>query len=151
MKYINSSYDIKAAEEKKKAAAKALRKRDKAREKVSELVSKSIPALGSTWMDDEDYLGFEFLEWFTADEPVSNMRYFVVMGSDTMEHWRLNLTLDPVTFEDPKLGVKDYLGFEFLEWFTADEPISNICYFVVMGSDTMEHWRLNLTLDPVTL
>eukprot|EP00798_Chlamydomonas_sp_ICE-L_P007859 gene7859-1068_t len=38
------------------------------------------------------------------------MRYIVVMGSHTMEHWRLNLTLDPVTFEDPKLKVKIHSG-----------------------------------------
>jgi hypothetical protein len=27
-------------------------------------------------------------------------------GSDTLDHWKLNLTFDPVPFEDPALGVK---------------------------------------------
>ena len=27
-------------------------------------------------------------------------------GSDNLDHWRVNLTFDPVPFEDPTLGVK---------------------------------------------
>jgi len=29
-----------------------------------------------------------------------------VQGSDTLDHWKLNITFDPVVFEDPALGVK---------------------------------------------
>ena len=29
-----------------------------------------------------------------------------LQGSDNLDHWRVNLTFDPVTFEDPTLGVK---------------------------------------------
>ena len=29
-----------------------------------------------------------------------------LQGSETLDHWRVNLTFDPVPFEDPELGVK---------------------------------------------
>ena len=45
-------------------------------------------------------------EWFVCDDPVSHTRYFVLQGSQTIEHWRLNLSFDPVVFEDPELGIK---------------------------------------------
>ena len=45
-------------------------------------------------------------EWFVCDDPVSHTRYFVIQGSQTIEHWRLNLSFDPVVFEDPALGIK---------------------------------------------
>ena len=38
------------------------------------------------------------------------MRYFVIQGSDSMDHWRVNLTFDPVEFEDKALGVKVHRG-----------------------------------------
>ena len=44
-------------------------------------------------------------EWFVCDDPVRNLRIFVIQGSDSIDHWKLNLTFDPVTFEDPELGV----------------------------------------------
>ncbi|EFJ41746.1 hypothetical protein VOLCADRAFT_98293 [Volvox carteri f. nagariensis] len=49
-------------------------------------------------------------EWFVVDEPATNTRIFVIQGSDTLDHWKLNLTFDPVTFEDPSLGVKVHRG-----------------------------------------
>lgn len=45
-------------------------------------------------------------EWFVCDDTATNTRYFVIQGSDTIDHWKLNLTFDPVSFEDPSLGVK---------------------------------------------
>lgn len=45
-------------------------------------------------------------EWFICDEASTYTRYFVIQGSDTIDHWKLNLTFDPVVFEDPALGVK---------------------------------------------
>lgn len=45
-------------------------------------------------------------EWFVCDDPSSYMRYFVIQGSDNLDHWRVNLTFDPVQFEDAALGVK---------------------------------------------
>lgn len=30
----------------------------------------------------------------------------VLQGSDNLDHWRVNLTFDPVPFEDPALGIK---------------------------------------------
>ncbi|KAJ9524628.1 hypothetical protein QJQ45_024233 [Haematococcus lacustris] len=69
-------------------------------------------------------------EWFVGDDPTSAVRYFVIQGSDTFDHWwvegglelgglewggqveggKLNLTFDPVIFEDPGLGVKVHRG-----------------------------------------
>ncbi|KXZ44292.1 hypothetical protein GPECTOR_70g523 [Gonium pectorale] len=49
-------------------------------------------------------------EWFVVDDPASATRVFVIQGSDTLDHWRLNLTFDPVVFEDPVLGVKVHRG-----------------------------------------
>ena len=44
-------------------------------------------------------------QWYVADDVDKNTRYFVIQGSETIDHWRVNLTFDPVTFEDPALGV----------------------------------------------
>lgn len=49
-------------------------------------------------------------EWFVADDPGSHTRYFIIQGSDTLDHWKVNLSFDPVTFEDPDLGVKVHRG-----------------------------------------
>lgn len=49
-------------------------------------------------------------EWFVADDEASATRYFVIMGSDTIEHWRTNITFDPVVFEDAVLGAKVHRG-----------------------------------------
>ncbi|GFR40804.1 hypothetical protein Agub_g1422, partial [Astrephomene gubernaculifera] len=49
-------------------------------------------------------------EWFVVDDPASHTRTFVIQGSDTLDHWKLNLTFDPVVFEDPALGVKVHRG-----------------------------------------
>jgi len=49
-------------------------------------------------------------EWFVADDPGSHTRYFVIQGSDTLDHWKVNLTFEPVPFEDPDLGVKVHRG-----------------------------------------
>jgi len=46
------------------------------------------------------------VEWFVADEPETHTRYFVIQGSDNFDHWKVNLTFDPMVFEDPALGVK---------------------------------------------
>lgn len=49
-------------------------------------------------------------EWFVCDDSAAQLRVFVIQGSDSIDHWRLNLTLDPVTFEDPALGVTVHRG-----------------------------------------
>eukprot|EP00198_Chlamydomonas_reinhardtii_P003769 XP_001693105.1 triacylglycerol lipase-like protein [Chlamydomonas reinhardtii] len=49
-------------------------------------------------------------EWFVVDDPASATRIFVIQGSDTLDHWKLNLTFDPVVFEEPALGVKVHRG-----------------------------------------
>ena len=45
-------------------------------------------------------------EWFIADDPSSHTRFFVIQGSDNLDHWRVNLTFDPVPWEDAALGIK---------------------------------------------
>jgi hypothetical protein len=37
-------------------------------------------------------------------------RYFVVQGSITLNHWRINLTFDPVPFEGDASGFKVHRG-----------------------------------------
>ena len=49
-------------------------------------------------------------EWYVADDEEKHLRYFVIQGSDNMDHWKVNLTFDPVAFEDPSLGVKVHRG-----------------------------------------
>lgn len=49
-------------------------------------------------------------EWYIADDEEENVRYFVLQGSDNIDHWRVNLTFDPVPFEDPSLGIKVHRG-----------------------------------------
>lgn len=49
-------------------------------------------------------------EWFVADDKSTATRYFVIMGSDTIDHWRTNVTFDPVMFEDPSLGAMVHRG-----------------------------------------
>ena len=48
--------------------------------------------------------------WFVADDPVTHVRYVVIQGSTSFEHWSINLKFDPVIFEDPLLGVRIHRG-----------------------------------------
>eukprot|EP00197_Chlamydomonas_leiostraca_P006399 CAMPEP_0202865660 /NCGR_PEP_ID=MMETSP1391-20130828/6282_1 /ASSEMBLY_ACC=CAM_ASM_000867 /TAXON_ID=1034604 /ORGANISM="Chlamydomonas leiostraca, Strain SAG 11-49" /LENGTH=781 /DNA_ID=CAMNT_0049545523 /DNA_START=38 /DNA_END=2383 /DNA_ORIENTATION=- len=54
--------------------------------------------------------GLQPSEWFVCDDAATATRYIVIQGSDTIDHWRLNLTFDPVTFEDGELGVAVHRG-----------------------------------------
>jgi hypothetical protein len=55
-------------------------------------------------------------DWFICDGPGSDgssapVRYFVIQGSITLDHWRINLTIDPCEFEGGALGgVKVHRG-----------------------------------------
>mmetsp|Transcript_26268 Transcript_26268/g.86246 ORF Transcript_26268/g.86246 Transcript_26268/m.86246 type:complete len:854 (+) Transcript_26268:21-2582(+) len=49
-------------------------------------------------------------EWFVVDDPRTRTRTFVVQGSDSVASWRSNLTFDPMTFEDPELGINVHRG-----------------------------------------
>lgn len=51
-------------------------------------------------------------DWFACDDLESGMptRYFVIQGSITLDHWRINLTIDPCVFEDGSTGVKVHRG-----------------------------------------
>ncbi|KIZ04552.1 hypothetical protein MNEG_3402 [Monoraphidium neglectum] len=51
-------------------------------------------------------------DWFVCDAPAGGAagsgptRYIVIQGSITVDHWRINLTFDPVPFVDGSTGVK---------------------------------------------
>lgn len=65
-------------------------------------------------------------QWFVCDDPVSHTRYFVIQGSETIEHWRVNLSFDPVVFEDPALGVK-VLSMHSLYRFHSVKAAYELC------------------------
>lgn len=70
-------------------------------------------AIDATWSRNSSPTGKDDLsptEWFVADDEASATRYFIIMGSDTIEHWRTNITFDPVVFEDAVLGAKVHRG-----------------------------------------
>ncbi len=48
--------------------------------------------------------------WYVADDARHDVRYFVIQGSDNVDHWKLNLTFDPVAFEGEELGLKAHRG-----------------------------------------
>ncbi len=48
--------------------------------------------------------------WYVADDVRHDVRYFVIQGSDNVDHWKLNLTFDPVAFEGEDLGLKAHRG-----------------------------------------
>ncbi len=48
--------------------------------------------------------------WYVADDTKNKVRYFVIQGSDNIDHWRVNLTFDPVQFESSSLGMKAHRG-----------------------------------------
>ncbi|KIY97223.1 hypothetical protein MNEG_10738 [Monoraphidium neglectum] len=49
-------------------------------------------------------------EWFVADDPRGHTRYFVIQGSDSLDHWKTNLMFEPVPFEGEELGIKVHRG-----------------------------------------
>ncbi|GAX80953.1 hypothetical protein CEUSTIGMA_g8388.t1 [Chlamydomonas eustigma] len=48
--------------------------------------------------------------WFVSDDPVTSVRYIVIQGSTSFNHWTINFKFDPVIFEDPALGVRVHRG-----------------------------------------
>ena len=70
-------------------------------------------------------------EWFVCDDPVSHTRYFVIQGSQTIEHWRLNLSFDPVVFEDPALGIK-VCAYRLYLYMCLDASNTTECHLLAM-------------------
>ncbi|KAI8470153.1 MAG: class 3-domain-containing protein [Monoraphidium minutum] len=68
-------------------------------------------------------------DWFVCDAPAEGgappTRYFVIQGSITVDHWRINLTIDPVPFEDASTGVKVHRGVyaAALEMYASLAPL----------------------------
>lgn len=48
--------------------------------------------------------------WFVADDCTTKCRHFIVQGSTSLEHWQINFQFEPMTFEDPSLGVRIHRG-----------------------------------------
>ena len=48
--------------------------------------------------------------WFVADDPQTHVRYVVIQGSTSFDHWSINFKFDPVIFESPALGVRVHRG-----------------------------------------
>lgn len=48
--------------------------------------------------------------WFIADDPETHVRYIVIQGSVSIDHWAINFRFEPVIFEDPSLGVRVHRG-----------------------------------------
>ena len=48
--------------------------------------------------------------WFACDDDVTKVRYFVIQGSSSMDHWQINFSFDPVVFAEPSLGVRIHRG-----------------------------------------
>ena len=46
-----------------------------------------------------------------ADDPKAKTRFFVIQGSNNIDHWKINLQFDPVTFEEEALGLKVRVHF----------------------------------------
>ena len=65
-------------------------------------------ALESTWGQREvtKKQAISSSYWFVADDENAHTRFFVIQGSNNIDHWRINLQFDPVTFEDPAMGLK---------------------------------------------
>lgn len=49
-------------------------------------------------------------EWFVCDDHSTHTRYFIIQGSDSLDHWKCNLTFEPVEFEDGSLDVRVHKG-----------------------------------------
>lgn len=47
-------------------------------------------------------------EWFVVDDHESMTRYFVIQGSDSIDHWKTNITFEPMEFEGT--GIKVHRG-----------------------------------------
>jgi hypothetical protein len=45
-------------------------------------------------------------EWFVADDARTHTRYFIIQGSDSLDHWKTNVLFEPVVFEDPAFGIR---------------------------------------------
>lgn len=70
-------------------------------------------AMDSSWNRNDKKVAIKSqspTEWFVCDDTSDMTRYFVIQGSDNLDHWKVNLSFDPVIFEDAALGVKVHRG-----------------------------------------
>eukprot|EP00775_Hariotina_reticulata_P012659 gene12659-12786_t len=79
-------------------------------------------------------------EWFVADDETSNIRYFVIQGSDSLDHWKTNLMFEPVLFEGPDMGVRVHRGayeaacalydrfLPLVQEHVDRDPVARVCF-----------------------
>jgi hypothetical protein len=70
-----------------------------------------------------------------ADDASSSTRYVLVQGSVTVEHWRINLQIDPVPFEDPFLGIKVHRGMYQAALNLYDQLLPSVQEYVAANPD----------------
>jgi hypothetical protein len=71
-------------------------------------MNSAAAAAGSSAGSDEAAIGVP-ADWFCCDGPMSDTdptptRFISIQGSITLDHWRINLTIDPCEFEGGALG-----------------------------------------------
>eukprot|EP00798_Chlamydomonas_sp_ICE-L_P021093 gene21093-27980_t len=79
-------------------------------------------------------------DWFACDDPITNIRYFCIKGSDSLEHWQINLQFEAVVFESPELGVMIHSGvyeaalklyhdlLPLIRQHVATSPFATVCF-----------------------
>ena len=72
-------------------------------------------------------------EWIVADHPSKPVRYIVLQGSDSLDHWVTNLSFEPVDFEGEDLNVKIHVGI----YKAAEKLIEQL--FPAMEEHMREH------------
>lgn len=91
-------------------------------------------------------------EWFVCDHGPSNTRYFVIQGSDSLDHWKTNLMFEPVVFEDPEMGIKVHRGayeaalalydrfLPLVQELADTDPNARVCFTVSRSSREGKLW-----------
>lgn len=86
-------------------------------------------------------------DWFVADSETYNTRYFVIQGSDSIDHWKTNLMFEPVPFEGTELGIKVHRGayeaaqalyerfLPLVQEHVDKDPTAKVCFTVSLWSD----------------
>jgi len=75
-----------------------------------------------------------------------NIRYFVIQGSDSLDHWKTNLMFEPVLFEGPDMGVRVHRGayeaacalyerfLPLVQEHVDKDPVARVCFTVSFSS-----------------
>lgn len=90
-------------------------------------------------------------EWFVADSEAYNTRYFVIQGSDSIDHWKTNLMFEPVPFEGSELGIRVHRGayeaaqalydrfLPLVQEHVDKDPTAKVCFTVSNTAQSVGH------------